>query len=246
MVTLITLSRFLLVFPACALLLFGDSVASLVWALGLLNLMELTDLADGLIARRDNMVSDLGKLLDPLVDSLCRTTVFVSFVAMMPSLVPLWIPLVLFYRDMMVAYMRSLAAIKNFAMGARWSGKTKAALQVIAIQVIVVLLVADALANPDVQVTAAGFFAPIAATVLAGIAFIAAFRIWDRMLWVVVAFLVFNVGLLTYFWFARPAFAWAHDAIFWIMATVALVTALSLLDYMRVVVSLWREESARA
>lgn len=87
-------------------------------------LFEITDALDGYIARNFNQASDMGKLLDPMADCMSRFTCFVTFVA--AGLAPLWIVIIFFYRDIMVAYLRSFLASKGVVMGARASGKIKA------------------------------------------------------------------------------------------------------------------------
>ena len=103
-----------------------------VVALGVAVLFEVTDLLDGYIARRFGQVSALGKLIDPLADSVARFSVFLAFtteqtVAGQPW--PVILVALIFYRDASVAYTRIFAASTGVVLAARFSGKLKAVAQ---------------------------------------------------------------------------------------------------------------------
>jgi CDP-diacylglycerol---glycerol-3-phosphate 3-phosphatidyltransferase len=138
----LTLSRVLLG-PAFVILnlykgSFGFNNISLFWImLGLLIYSELSDIFDGIIARRTNQVSDLGKLLDPMADSVFRLSVFFTFTQTEVAL-PLILVLLLFYRDTLVSAIRNLCALNGYALAARKSGKLKAIIQAITSFIIVI------------------------------------------------------------------------------------------------------------
>ena len=94
----------------------------LLWVL--FCLIEVTDLIDGKIARKYDLVSDTGKLLDPFADSLSRLTYFLCFA--IAGVVNFWIFLIILYRDLGVGFVRLMMARKGVAMSARLSGKLKA------------------------------------------------------------------------------------------------------------------------
>jgi CDP-diacylglycerol--glycerol-3-phosphate 3-phosphatidyltransferase len=87
-------------------------------------LIEVSDLLDGHAARSLNQESELGKVLDPFADSLSRLTYFVAFAG--SGILPLWILLILIYRDISVAYIRVMVSTRQVLMPARLSGKVKA------------------------------------------------------------------------------------------------------------------------
>jgi CDP-diacylglycerol--glycerol-3-phosphate 3-phosphatidyltransferase len=87
-------------------------------------LIEVSDLLDGHAARSLNQESELGKVLDPFADSLSRLTYFVAFAG--SGILPVWILLILIYRDVTVAYIRVMVSTRNVLMSARLSGKVKA------------------------------------------------------------------------------------------------------------------------
>ena len=64
-------------------------------------MIEVSDLLDGHFARARGQESELGKVLDPFADSLARLTYFICFTG--SSLMPLWVLLLLVYRDLGVA-----------------------------------------------------------------------------------------------------------------------------------------------
>ncbi len=87
-------------------------------------LIEASDLLDGYLARTLRMESETGKVLDPLADSVSRLTYFICFAG--SGFLPLWILLILVYRDVGVSYVRILASHRGVMLGARLSGKVKA------------------------------------------------------------------------------------------------------------------------
>jgi CDP-diacylglycerol--glycerol-3-phosphate 3-phosphatidyltransferase len=87
-------------------------------------LIEVSDLLDGHAARSLNQESELGKVLDPFADSLSRLTYFVAFAG--SGILPLWILLILIYRDVSVAYIRVMVSRQKVLLSARLSGKVKA------------------------------------------------------------------------------------------------------------------------
>jgi CDP-diacylglycerol--glycerol-3-phosphate 3-phosphatidyltransferase len=116
---------------------FGETVAGRWWALGIAVTFEVTDVLDGPVARRLEQVSQLGKILDPLADSVSRFTVFLGFLVM--GYASPWAIACIFYRDSIVSTVRILAASQGVIVSARWSGKLKAIVQATAIIVILSL-----------------------------------------------------------------------------------------------------------
>lgn len=108
---------------------FGISPLWLPYILiGLLGLSEISDAVDGYIARKYDQVTELGKILDPMVDSVARTAVFLTFTAD-PVRLPLFFIFIFLYRDSMMSTLRTVCALKGFALAASKTGKTKAIIQ---------------------------------------------------------------------------------------------------------------------
>jgi CDP-diacylglycerol---glycerol-3-phosphate 3-phosphatidyltransferase len=89
---------------------------------------ECSDLFDGLIARKRNQVTDLGKIMDPLADTIMRLTVFFTFTSGIVKL-PLLLAFIFLYREFFMYALRLVCALKGFALAARKSGKIKAVIQ---------------------------------------------------------------------------------------------------------------------
>jgi len=94
----------------------------------LLGISELSDAFDGYIARKYNQVTDFGKLFDPMADSIYRTSVFLTF-TLPPISLPVFIIFVFIYRDSVISTLRTICALKGYALAARPSGKIKAVVQ---------------------------------------------------------------------------------------------------------------------
>lgn len=86
-------------------------------------LAGITDLLDGWIARRYNMVTDFGALMDPLADKIFIVTAFLMCVEY--GLMPAWIAVIVIAREFLVTGLRTLAVQHNYVISAdRW-GKMK-------------------------------------------------------------------------------------------------------------------------
>lgn len=96
----------------------------------ILGISELTDACDGYLARRYNQVTDLGKILDPMADSISRLSVFLTF-TLAPVNLPVPLIFIFLYRDSVVSTLRTICALKGFALAARPSGKLKAGIQAV-------------------------------------------------------------------------------------------------------------------
>lgn len=166
---------------------FGISFVMLpVILLGLLTLSELSDFFDGFIARKWDQVTDLGKILDPMADSIARISVFLTFTQGVIKL-PLLLVLVFLYRDVLISTLRTLCALRGVTLAARPSGKIKAVIQAIAAFVILVLMIPYAMGRLSLEtlqnisfyvVTAAAVY-----TVFSGVEYIYANHIFIKQAW---------------------------------------------------------------
>lgn len=93
---------------------------------------SLTDYIDGKIARKNNLITDFGKFIDPLADKVLVLTALVILVEM--GIVPAWIPVIVLTREFAVSGYRLVAASKsgNVIAASKW-GKIKTVSQMIAI-----------------------------------------------------------------------------------------------------------------
>jgi CDP-diacylglycerol---glycerol-3-phosphate 3-phosphatidyltransferase len=103
-----------------------DQWIRLVLCLALAIFSEISDGLDGYFARKYKQVSDFGKLMDPYADSAFRLTVLFSFAGSVHNWVPLWMVVVLLYRDILTSVVRIFAMKRGVVIAARTSGKLKA------------------------------------------------------------------------------------------------------------------------
>ncbi len=108
--------------------------------LSLLILCELSDVFDGVVARKYDEVTDLGKILDPMADSIVRLSLLLGFTKGFIQL-PLFLVLVFVYRDSIISTLRTICALRGEALAARTSGKIKAIIQAITVFSIVLLMI---------------------------------------------------------------------------------------------------------
>jgi CDP-diacylglycerol---glycerol-3-phosphate 3-phosphatidyltransferase len=98
-----------------------------VWTVPVLWLIfivsELSDMFDGLAARKQNEVSDFGKLFDPFADTFMQLTCFFCFVV--DGIFPAFLFLLVIYREFSILFIRNLMLKKGITLGARMSGKVK-------------------------------------------------------------------------------------------------------------------------
>lgn len=110
---------------------FGVGEVASVWILiPLIIFAEFTDFLDGYFARKNNQVSDFGKLFDPFADVLLHLTVFFCYT--LSGYVTPFILLLFVYREFGMLFVRLLAAKKGVAIGARKGGKFKTVIYVVA------------------------------------------------------------------------------------------------------------------
>ena len=86
--------------------------------------MELSDFLDGYLARKYNLVTDLGKVMDPFADVLSRITYFLCFA--FTGLMPLWIFLIIIYRELGITFLRMMMMGRGVVVAASLWGKLKA------------------------------------------------------------------------------------------------------------------------
>lgn len=102
-------------------------------AFGVYFLACVTDYLDGKIARDRNIITNLGKFLDPVADKLLIGSVFIMLVRMGPDWkVPAWIVIIIVAREILVTGMRAVAAEMGEVVAADNLGKLKALVQSLA------------------------------------------------------------------------------------------------------------------
>jgi CDP-diacylglycerol---glycerol-3-phosphate 3-phosphatidyltransferase len=109
---------------------FGDILAGLVFTIA-----ALTDTVDGYIARKHGMVTNLGKLIDPLADKILVVAALISLVQL--QRLPAWIVVVIISREFFVTGLRMVAVSEGVVIPASRGGKVKTVTQIIAILMVI-------------------------------------------------------------------------------------------------------------
>lgn len=97
---------------------------------------SFTDMLDGMIARKNNLVTNFGKIMDPLAD---KVLVYSALCLMIPYFVPAWMLIIILAREFTVAGMRTVAASEGIVIAADMSGKIKTVLQMIAVSLLLLV-----------------------------------------------------------------------------------------------------------
>jgi CDP-diacylglycerol---glycerol-3-phosphate 3-phosphatidyltransferase len=127
---MLTLAR-IAVIPLFVWLTYDADPLSSVLAATVFALASITDVIDGILARRWNLVTVVGKLLDPLADKLIVMAALVMMVRL--GRVAAWLVIVLLAREFIISGLRMIAASEGMVIAAGQEGKWKTSLQLTAI-----------------------------------------------------------------------------------------------------------------
>ena len=94
---------------------------------------SITDMFDGQIARKRNLITDFGKFLDPLADKMLTTSAFLGFVFLKIGLGTVWIAFIVLIREFLITSLRLVSAGKGTVIAANVWGKAKTVSQMVAI-----------------------------------------------------------------------------------------------------------------
>ena len=136
----LTLLRIVLIIPFIAFLLLSGngSMFFKLLAFAVFMTASITDFLDGYIARKYNLVSDFGKLMDPLADKLLVTSALICFVEL--NMIPAWIVIIIVSRDFIISGVRLVGASAGKVIAASWWGKIKTVMQMLMIIVLLMNL----------------------------------------------------------------------------------------------------------
>jgi CDP-diacylglycerol---glycerol-3-phosphate 3-phosphatidyltransferase len=165
----LTLLRLLLVpvigYTLTATWAFHDQVSAAMYAGA-----AATDTIDGRVARSRQMVTELGKFLDPLVDKILVITVLAILVG--ASIVPFWVVVVIFSREFVITGIRFIAAGQGVVVGSTPWGKSKTVTQSLMIGLLIL-----ARPYPVLQPAATAFIViALVATVASGFDYLWRYR----------------------------------------------------------------------
>jgi CDP-diacylglycerol---glycerol-3-phosphate 3-phosphatidyltransferase len=126
----LTISRFILTIAFLAVMFsevkFHETIALVLFVAG-----GISDFLDGQIARRRNLITNFGILMDPLADKIMVCSAFIAFVGL--GWIPAWMVVVVVARELAITGLRLLAASKNVVLAAEGYGKHKTISQIVAI-----------------------------------------------------------------------------------------------------------------
>lgn len=125
----ITIFRVLMIPIFVALMLipgipYGKYLAAAVFIIA-----ALSDLLDGYLARKNNLITNFGKFMDPLADKLLVCSALICFVEL--KLLPAWIVIIIISREFIISGFRLIASDKGVVIAAGWWGKLKTNVQMI-------------------------------------------------------------------------------------------------------------------
>lgn len=133
----LTIFRVILI-PFFVVFMLVDITAYDKWiALAVFIIASLTDLLDGKIARKYNLVTNFGKFMDPVADKLLVCSALICLVAL--ERIPAWIVIVIIAREFIISGFRTLAADNGVVIAASYWGKFKTTFQM----VMICLMIAD-------------------------------------------------------------------------------------------------------
>ena len=124
---ILTIIRFLLIPVILYFIFIGNFLLAFIF----FTLSGITDIADGFIARKFNLISNFGKLMDPLADKLTQIGVMTSLVFI--EIIPFWILAIVVLKEVIMVAGASFLYGKDVVVYSRWYGKLATVLFYIAI-----------------------------------------------------------------------------------------------------------------
>ncbi len=124
-----------------AILLMQNALWANVIATVLFTIAAITDYYDGYLARTQGLESDFGKIMDPIADKFLMLTLF--FVFAFIGMVDWWMAIVIAAREISVTASRLMAMRRGVVLAAERAGKIKTVVQITAISLVLLYLVAE-------------------------------------------------------------------------------------------------------
>ncbi len=136
----LTILRMILILPFVVILLTGcmGEYSSLV-ALIIFIVASITDWLDGYIARKDNLITNFGKFMDPLADKMLVTSAMICLLHLRPDMLPAWAVIIIIAREFIISGFRLVASDAGIVIAASMWGKSKTVSQMI----MVIIMLAD-------------------------------------------------------------------------------------------------------
>ncbi len=132
----LTVARVILIVPFVVLMQIDGTGKGRFLALAIFIIASLTDFLDGYLARKDHLVTNFGKFMDPLADKMLVGAALICLTAL--GRLPAWIAIVIISREFAISGFRLLASDNGIVIAASWWGKFKTTAQMI----MIILLIA--------------------------------------------------------------------------------------------------------
>ena len=131
----ITIFRVILI-PVFLVVFYISAIPANKWiALAIYIIASLSDMVDGKIARKYNLVTDFGKFMDPLADKLLVSAAMIALIEF--GRIPAWIVIVIISREFIISGFRLVAADNGIVIAAGWWGKVKTAVTMVMLCVMI-------------------------------------------------------------------------------------------------------------
>ena len=133
----LTCVRMVMVVPFVLCMLLGKAEGVYMWlSLILFVGASLTDTLDGMIARKNNLITDFGKFMDPLADKLLVCSALICLIEL--QRIPAWIVIIIIAREFIISGFRLIASDNGIVIAASWWGKTKTVSQMLLIILLII------------------------------------------------------------------------------------------------------------
>ena len=134
---MLTTIRMVLIIPFVMVMQMAPEGNGKFIALAIFVLASFTDFLDGYIARKNHLVTNFGKFMDPLADKLLVSAAMICLVSM--GRIPAWMVIIIISREFAISGSRLIAADNGIVIAASWWGKFKTVSQMI----MIILLIAN-------------------------------------------------------------------------------------------------------
>ena len=134
---MLTTIRMVLIIPFVMVMQMAPEGNGKFIALAIFVLASFTDFLDGYIARKNHLVTNFGKFMDPLADKLLVSAAMICLVSM--GRIPAWMVIIIISREFAISGFRLIAADNGIVIAASWWGKFKTVSQMI----MIILLIAN-------------------------------------------------------------------------------------------------------
>ena len=127
----LTVLRVILI-PFFLVALMVDAIPYGKWiAVGIFIIASLTDMLDGKIARKYNLITNFGKFMDPLADKLLVCSAMIALIEL--DRIPAWVVIIIIAREFIISGFRLVASDNGIVIAAGWWGKVKTVVQMVMI-----------------------------------------------------------------------------------------------------------------